>query len=169
MKIRAERTDDHAAVRALNKAVFESPLESKLVDALREQAEPTISLVAENEGVVVAHVMFSPVTHSDDSGLRVIGLAPMAVSPDRQRQGIGSRLVEAGLTQCREMGFVAAIVLGHPEYYPRFGFRASTDFGIVSKYEVPTEVFMAMELQPGALDDKKGRVDYHPAFDMFDV
>jgi putative acetyltransferase len=168
MKIRAERTDDHAAVRALNKAAFESPLESKLVDALREQAEPTISLVAEDEGVVVGHIMFSPVAHADDPKLRVIGLAPMAVSPDRQRLGIGSRLVEAGLAQCREMGFVAAIVLGHPEYYPRFGFLPSKDFGIVSKYEVPPEVFMAMELQPEALDDKKGRMVYHPAFDMFD-
>jgi putative acetyltransferase len=168
MKIRSERTDDHAAVRALNKSAFESPLESRLVDALREQADPTISLVAENEGVIVGHIMFSPVTHAGDPELKVIGLAPMAVSPDRQRQGIGSRLVEAGLAQCRELGFAAVIVLGHPEYYPRFGFRPSTEFGIVSKYEVPAEVFMALELQSGALTDKKGRVEYHPAFAMFD-
>ena len=92
----------------------------------------------------------------------------MAVTPARQRQGIGSSLVEEGLARCREDGFVAAVVLGHPEYYPRFGFRPSTAFGIDSKYEVPPEVFMALELQPDALENKKGRVDYHPAFDMFD-
>jgi putative acetyltransferase len=88
----------------------------------------------------------------------------MSVTPERQREGIGSALVCAGLERCKEMGFVAAVVLGHPDYYPRFGFQPSSRFGIDSEYDVPEEVFMAMELQPGALDEKSGRVSYHSAF-----
>ncbi len=93
-----------------------------------------------------------------------MGLAPMAVAPEHQRKGIGSALVRAGLEQCKQLGFAAVVVLGHPEYYPRFGFSPSSRFGINSEYEVPEEVFMAMELQPGALSGKTGRVKYHAAF-----
>jgi len=169
MLIRQEKPGDRKAVRALNEAAFDSPLEARLVDALRDLSSRTISLVAEDGGVVVGHIMFSPVTHADHPGLKVVGLAPMAVAPDRQRQGIGSVLIEDGLEKCRQEGYVAAVVLGHPTYYPRFGFRPSTYFGIDSAYEVPAAVFMALELVPGALADKKGRVDYHPAFDMLDA
>ena len=108
--------------------------------------------------------MFSPVFLSDHPNLKVMGLAPMAVAPAHQRKGTGSALVRAGLDQCRQLDFVAVVVLGHPEYYPRFGFSPSSQFGIDSEYEVPEEVFMAMELQPEALRGKTGRVRYHPAF-----
>lgn len=168
MKIREEKPGDKEAVHELNEAAFDSPLEARLVDALRDLSARRISLVAEDGGVVVGHIMFSPVTHADHSDLKVIGLAPMAVAPDRQRQGIGSVLVEEGLNRCRQEGYVAAVVLGHPGYYPRFGFRPSVDFGIDSAYDVPAEAFMALELQPGSLGNKKGRLDYHPAFGMFD-
>ncbi len=149
---------------AVNISAFETPSEAKLVDLLGKQAKPVISLVAEVDGEVVGHIMFSPVSLSGDPNLKVMGLAPMAVIPEHQRQGIGSALVEAGLEKCRLLGFATVVVLGHPEYYPRFGFVPSSRFGIDSEYEVPEEVFMAMELQPEALTGKTGRVKYHAAF-----
>ena len=94
-----------------------------------------------------------------------MGLAPMAVAPARQRQGVGSALARAGIAACRDLGFGAVIVLGHPEYYPRFGFVPASRFGLRSEYDVPDDVFMAMELKPGALHGRgPGTIRYHPAF-----
>jgi putative acetyltransferase len=134
------------------------------VDALREQAEPIVSLVAEDRGAIVGHIMFSPVTLSGHPTLRLMGLAPMAVVPTHQRQGIGSALVTAGLEHCRQLGIAAVVVLGHPAYYPRFGFWPSTRFGIGCEYDVPDDVFMVMELEVGALRGVSGTVHYHAAF-----
>ncbi len=89
----------------------------------------------------------------------------MAVSPEHQRKGIGSALVQAGLEECKEFGFGAVVVLGHPEYYPRFGFRPSVQFNIGCPYEVPADVFMLLELRPGYLRGASGTVQYHAAFD----
>jgi len=164
MLIRAEEPSDWAAIRAVNVSAFETPVEADLVDALREQARPLISLVAEDNGAIVGHIMFSPVCLSRHPDLKVMGLAPMAVAPEHQRKGIGSALVEAGLERCKQLGFVAVVVLGHPEYYPRFGFSPSRGFGIDSEYDVAEEVFMAVELHPAALDGKTGTVKYHAAF-----
>ena len=162
--IRAERDTDRAAVDAVNAAAFPTPLEADLVDALRREARPLVSLVAERDGAVVGHILFSPVTHENSPDLRIMGLAPMAVAPDHQRSGIGSALVRAGLDECRQLGFAAVVVLGHPEYYPRFGFSPSVRWGIRSEYDVPDDVFMALELEPGALRGAAGTVRYHPAF-----
>jgi len=164
MLIRAEKECDRDAVYAVNKSAFEMPSEADLVDVLRQHAQPVVSLVAEENGEVVGHIMFSPVSLSDHPNLKLMGLAPMAVVPVHQRTGIGSALVRSGLDQCRQLDFVAAVVLGHPDYYPRFGFLPSSQFGIDSEYDVPEEVFMAMELRPEALTGKTGRVRYHPAF-----
>lgn len=162
--IRAESEADHEGVYAVHAAAFPGPEEANLVNTLRSQVSPLVSLVAETDGEILGHILFSPVTLSSHPGLCIMGLAPMAVLPRLQNQGVGSKLVEAGLVRCREIGAVAVVVLGHPEYYPRFGFQPSTRFGIDSEYEVPEEVFMAMELQPGALGDRAGRVQYHAAF-----
>jgi len=162
--IRPEEMADRDAVYTLNVAAFETPAEAGLVDLLREKAEPTVSLVAEQEGEVVGHIMFSPVTLSGHPGLVAMGLAPMAVLPEYQRKGVGSEMVKAGLERCRELGAAAVVVLGHPEYYPRFGFVPSSRFGIACEYEVPEEVFMMLELESGALDGKNGTISYHPAF-----
>jgi putative acetyltransferase len=164
MLIRAENENDRDAVFAVNLSAFEAPAEATLVNVLREQAQPVLSLVAEENGNVVGHIMFSPVSLSENPDIKVMGLAPMAVSPEHQRKGIGSALVRAGLEQCRQLGFVAVVVLGHPEYYPRFGFSPSSRFGIDSEYEVPEEVFMAVELESEALSGQTGRVKYHHAF-----
>jgi putative acetyltransferase len=164
MLIRNEEERDRAAVYALNASAFETADEADLVDALRERARPVVSLVAEDDEKIVGHIMFSPVSLSGQPALRISGLAPMAVAPDRQRAGIGSALVRAGLERCRRLGFGAVVVLGHPEYYPRFGFTPSSRHGIACEYEVPEEVFMVMELEPGYLGGKSGTIKYHEAF-----
>jgi putative acetyltransferase len=164
MLIRPEQENDRAAVHAVNVSAFETPAEADLVDALREQAAPVVSLVAEDDGGLVGHIMFSPVTLPEQPALRIAGLAPMAVEPEHQRKGVGSALVRAGLEQCRQLGFGAVVVLGHPAYYPRFGFSSSRRFLIGCEYDVPDDVFMVLELQPGFLRGASGKVKYHAAF-----
>ena len=164
MLIRDEEQKDWAAVHAVNASAFETPAEADLVDALREQAHPVVSLVAVEGGTIVGHIMFSPVSLSGHPDLKIMGLAPMAVVPEQQRKGIGSALVRAGLDRCKQLGFGAVVVLGHPEYYPRFGFSPSMRFGIKSEYEVPERVFMVFELLPGYLRDASGTIKYHAAF-----
>ena len=164
MNVRAERPEDRAAVRAVNLAAFDTAAEANLVDALRDQARPIISLVAEVDARVIGHIMFSPVTMDGHPELRLMGLAPMAVSPKHQNRGIGTALVRAGLQRCGELGFAAVVVLGHPGYYPRFGFQSSVRFGITCEYDPPAEAFMVVELQPGYLHGATGTVRYHEAF-----
>lgn len=164
MLIRAERADDQAAIYSINASAFETSAEADLVDTLRGQAEPFISLVAEDAGAAVGHIMFTPVSLSTNVELKVMGLAPMAVLPEHQRRGIGSALVRAGLDRCREMGFNAVVVLGHPEYYPRFGFVPAARFSLRCEYDVPDDVFMAVELEPETLNGPPALVKYHSAF-----
>jgi putative acetyltransferase len=159
--IRRETPADIDAIRRVKEAAFGQPDEARLVDALRGAADPFISLVAEDDGAIAGHICFTPV---DIDGTAILGLAPMAVAPERQRQGIGSMLVNAGLEECRRAGFGAVVVLGHPEYYPRFGFEPAAPKGIVSEYDVPEPVFMLLELVPGALAGLKGVARYHRAF-----
>ena len=165
MLIRPEKETDCEEVYGIHVSAFPTPSEATLVNALRERAHPLVSLVAEEGDKIIGHIMFSPVTLSGYSSLLVMGLAPMAVVPDRQNQGVGSELVLAGLEHCRRLEASAVVVLGHPQFYPRFGFLPSSRFGIDSEYEVPQEVFMAMELVPGALGRNAGRAKYHAAFD----
>ena len=164
MIVRAERENDREAIYAANLAAFGNAAEAKLVEALRAEARPVISLVAELAEQVIGHIMFSPACLAAHPELRIMGLAPMAVLPEYQRNGVGSALVEAGLEECRSLGMKAVIVLGHPAYYPRFGFQPSNRFNMESEYDVPAEIFMALELEPGALSDVSGRVGYHDAF-----
>ena len=163
-EIRKEREGEFAATRDIHLAAFETPAEADLVDALRRRAQPIVSLVAARGGTLVGHILFSPVSLTGHPEIRLMGLAPMAVAPDYQRQGIGSQLVRAGLEGCRRIEAAAIVVLGHADYYPRFGFRKASSFGIRSEYEVPDEVFMAMELEADALANATGTVHYHAAF-----
>jgi putative acetyltransferase len=162
--IRPELPTDVDAIRAVNLTSFETAAEAKLVDALRERAMPVVSLVAEEEGAIVGHIMFSPATVENRPGLRMMGLGPMAVAAPFRRRGIGSSLVREGLDACRRIGVCGVVVLGHPTYYPRFGFRAASRFGLRTEYDVPDEVFMAVDLAPGCLPGAAGTIAYHPAF-----
>lgn len=164
MHIRAEEEQDRADIQAVNESAFERSAEAHLVAALREQARPVVSLVAEHGGAIVGHIMFSPVVLTGHPELKIMGLAPMAVAREHQRKGIGSALVRAGLEPCKKLGFGAVVVLGHPEYYPRFGFSPSARFGIGCEYDVPEEAFMVVELQTGFLYGASGKVKYHAAF-----
>jgi putative acetyltransferase len=150
--IRNEEEKGLAAVHGVNASAFETPAKASLVDALRQQAHPVVSLVA----TVVGHILFSPVSLSDHPDLKVMGLAPMAVTPAHQNKGVGSALVRAGVERCKELGFGAVVALGHPGYYPRFGFAPSARFGIGCEYRVPEEAFMVVELQPAYLRGKSG-------------
>jgi putative acetyltransferase len=163
--IRCEEPDDVGAIRVVHERAFGQPAEANLVDALRAHGKATLSLVAEQNAQIVGHILFSPVTiEADGSVVAGMGLAPMAVLPERQNRGIGSRLVEAGLAQCRAAGHERAVVLGHPEFYPRFGFIPASRYGLRSEYEVRDEVFMAMELRDGAMQGCAGLVKYASEF-----
>jgi putative acetyltransferase len=164
MNIRNERPQDAAHIRVVNLAAFETRLEADLVDTLRDQATPFISLVAEDAGTIVGHIMFTPVTLVNGPNVEMMALAPMAVLPPRQRQGIGEQLVLEGLERCRRAGAAAVVVVGHTTYYPRFGFVPGSRFGIGCEYDVPDDVFMVRELRDGALRSVDGTVRYHPAF-----
>ncbi|MEE8468201.1 MAG: N-acetyltransferase [Planctomycetota bacterium] len=165
MSIRPEQPGDEAAVREVLLRAFDGPAEAELVDRLRAAGAATVSLVAELEGVIVGQILFSPVEiQGEQSNVSGVGLAPMAVLPDHQRSGIGGELVRAGLASCRELGEMRVVVLGHPDYYPRFGFVPASTFGIGCDYDVPDDVFMAQELEPAALHGVRGTVHYRTEF-----
>jgi putative acetyltransferase len=163
MEIRLERAEDHAAIREVNRLAFGRGEEELLVDALRAGGYTRLSLVAEDEGRIVGHILFSELPIVTQRGkIDALALAPMAVIPHRQRQGIGSMLVREGLRACADLGHRIVIVLGHPGYYPRFGFSAKLAERLASPYS--GDAFMALELLPGALDDVVGEVKYPPPF-----
>jgi putative acetyltransferase len=167
MIIREERQGDAERVREVNLAAFETSTEADLVDALRRQARPLVSLVAEDDANVIGHILFSPVTLASDPGLMLMGLAPMAVVPSRQRQGVGSTLVREGLERCQQLNVAAVVVLGHSEYYPRFGFLPAFRLSLRSEYDGPDEAFMVRELRDGALRGLSGTIRYHSVFRDF--
>ena len=165
--IRPETQNDIRAIRKLNKRAFKGNSDSKLVDALRESDSfiAAFSLVAEKDGQVVGHILFSPVSIKGLNGpAPALALAPMAVLPEFQNQGIGTALVKRGLEECGKAGHKIVVVVGHPEYYPRFGFVKAGEKGLKLPFEAPPEVFMALELAPGALNGAQGEIIYPPAF-----
>jgi len=164
--IRDERPRDEAAIHAVVAQAFGRATEADLVKSLRANGKVVVSLVAEEEGQVLGHVLFSPVvieavTASDAA----LGLAPLAVLPAFQRLGIGSALVSAGLARCRALGHTRVVVLGEPAYYERFGFSTATDFGIRYPGAAPRAAFMALALVPGALDGRAGVARYAAEFE----
>lgn len=164
--IREERPEDCPAVYEVNRRAFPTPAEADLVDALRPMADPLISLVAVLDGRVVGHILFTPVQVVGETGERTaLGLAPMAVLPEFQSQGIGSRLVRAGLDACRALGYPAVVVLGHPDYYPRFGFEPAAPRGLHYKDASFDPYFFVIGLALGALEGLSGWVEYLPPFE----
>lgn len=161
--MRFEQAGDEPAIRETNELAFGGPLEARLVDALRGSAD-YLSLVATIEDRVVGHLLFTPVVVEPPADRRIAGLAPMAVRPDYQRSGVGGQLIRAGFEECRRSGYSAVVVLGHPDYYPRFGFVPAHTFGLTCEFPSPPEAFMAIELEPNALGGVRGLVRYLPQF-----
>lgn len=163
--INKESTCDFDQVWNLNLLAFGRDDEARLVDELRNTGIPYISLIAKKNLEIIGHIMFTRVVLTDyESNLNIMGLGPMAVMPEFQGKGIGSKLVKSGLTECGNSGSDAVVVLGHPEYYPRFGFVPSVIYDIHSEYDVPSDAFMIMELMPGVLSGKRGIIKYHGLF-----
>jgi putative acetyltransferase len=189
--IRAELPEDLAAIREVNRRAFNQDQEANLVDALRSNGAALLSLVAILDGQVVGHIMYSPATIGTDSrseptrvrvsnaagtgegvtgegvtGAEVTGaaLAPMAVLPEHQRHGIGSKLIEAGTQKLRDSGHPFIIVLGHPDYYPRFGFIPANTLGITCEWDVPSEAFMILILDQSKTQTLSGLAKYRPEF-----
>ncbi|MFT9600258.1 GNAT family N-acetyltransferase [Mesobacillus sp.] len=131
-----------------------------------EQFVPKLSLVAvKDDGEVIGHILFSIIHLVTKQGtVPTLGLAPMAVKPDYQNNGIGSDLVNEGIKACKALGYNHIFVLGHPNFYPRFGFSPASQFGIDSPFPMPDEVFMALELEEGSLSGLQGKIEYPPAF-----
>ena len=163
--LRLEQPADLEAIRDVNLAAFPKAAEAKLVDELRANGKATLSLVAIREDRIIGHILFSPVTMtSNDGECRVLSLGPLAVLPELQGLGVGSRLVTAGLDHCRHSGISSVVVLGHPDYYPRFGFRTASQFGIQCEYDVAAKYFMVIELAENALTRISGIARYEPEF-----
>lgn len=161
--IRPETPADRSAIFDVVRRAFGKQDEALLVDRLRDGGWLRLSLVAEDEGQLVGHLLFSELAIVGETGtLAGLALAPLAVIPERQSQGIGSQLTRRGLELCRQAGHRFVIVLGHPHYYPRFGFSAELARPLESPYA--GDAFMALELVPGALGGVRGRVEYPPPF-----
>lgn len=163
--IRSETRLDAAGIHDVVAAAFGRPAEADLVDRLRARERTVLSLVAVDAGAIVGHVLFTPVALSGHPEVRCVGLAPLAVTPSRQRQGIGAALVAARLDGCRRLARDSVVVIGDPAYYGRFGFARGSRFEIGNTFGVPDEAFMVLELRPGALAGKRGLARYDAAFD----
>jgi putative acetyltransferase len=165
LTIRSETPQDEAEISRIHEEAFGQEAEGELVGKLRNRGMLTISLVALYDGRVVGHIAFSPVeVKSNYSSFQAIALGPMAVVPACQRKGIGSQLVRAGLKECQHLGYEIVVLVGHPDYYPRFGFVLAGPKGIECEFEVPDEAWMLLELRENALAGKRGTVSFQAEF-----
>lgn len=160
--VRAERDEDGDRVLEVVRLAFHSDVEAELVTRLRS-AEPRLSLVAESSGLVVGHIMFSPVTFASETDGVAAQLSPLAVEPSHQRRGLGAMLVREGLSRCQSLGWASVFLLGDRRYYSRFGFELASARGLWCDDPL-TEHLQCLELAPGALDGVSGEVRFHEAF-----
>lgn len=166
--VRPETLEDSNVISEVNKLAFGQENEARLVENIRQtdNFNPKLSLVAIKDEKVIGHLLFSPIiiqTPKDD--ILALALAPLAVCPEFQNQGIGSKLVKQGLEECRGLGHKVIVVIGHPNYYTRFGFSSATAKGLKAPFPVPDEAFMILELVSGALAGISGMIKYPPVFD----
>lgn len=167
--VRGESAKDQAAISRVHDLAFGRPTEGRIVEAMRLSPHfiPSLSLVAVDGPEIVGHILLSRITIKGESGERsALSLAPMAVAPDQQRHGIGSLLVRTGLRKAAELGHRLVIVLGHVDYYPRFGFVRASTLGIHPPFAAPDGAFMACVLVPGGALGVSGVVQFPPAFSV---
>ena len=165
IEIRKEEAKDREAIHQLNSIAFDNGPEAALVDKLRITCQEYLSFVAVEEDSVIGHILFTPASMEDRSAVGM-GLAPMAVLPSHQGEGIGSRLVRYGLESLRDAGCPFVIVLGHPDYYPRFGFEPASKYQIRSQWEgVPDDAFMIVVFDREVLPKHGGVARYRDEFD----
>jgi putative acetyltransferase len=164
-EIRDEQPGDAAAVRDVNRQAFGQEDEGRIVDALRENGAASLSLVAVDGTAVVGHIMFSPLSVGPLVG---VGLGPMAVLPSHQRQGIGSRLVRAGIERLKGTGCPFVVVIGHPSFYPRFGFQPAAPHGLTCAWDVTPEAFMVNILDHRVIGSLRGIAKYRAEFSRAD-
>ena len=164
--IREEMTEDIEAIRKVNEQAFSQQAEANIVDKLRENCPDILSLVAVQEEKIMGHILFSPARIEGERIAEGMGLAPVAVTPEWQHKGIGSLLVQKGIEMLKDRSYAFVIVLGHPEYYPRFGFERASQYGIRSQWVgVPDEAFMILILDRSAMKDISGVARYRSEFD----
>ena len=161
IEVREERADDVSAIRYVNRRAFGQEQEGNIVDALRSNGAALLSLVAIVNDRLVGHIMYSPICVGEATGA---ALGPMAVLPEHQHHGIGSKLVEAGNRKIKEAGYPFIIVLGHADYYPRFGFMPAAHHGIVCEWDVPQDVFMLFVLDQEKMQGVSGLAKYRHEF-----
>ncbi len=163
--IREEQPEDIAAIHSLNVAAFGQPQEANLIDTLRTNGGILLSLVATIDGQVVGHILYTRVSLlSGEKQVVGAGPGPMAVLPEHQRQGVGAKLIAAGNERLRDNGCPFIVVLGHPEYYPRFGFNPASYYGIKCEWDVPDNVFMVLILDEEKMSGSSGLAKYRPEF-----
>jgi len=165
--IRPETKKDYLPIREINDLAFKQKNEGLLIEKLRETSDfiSELSLVAEFERKVVGHLLLYPVKLNEENTKHtILSLGPMSVHPNYQRKGIGSKLVREGLKRAKEKGYGSVIVIGHPRYYPRFGFSKASKFDIKAPFDAPDNAFMALELVENALENVKGLVEYPKPF-----
>lgn len=168
LQLQSETSADLTEIRQVVTAAFQQPNEADLVEKIRSSDNfiPELSLVAKQDGKVVGHLLFSDITIiSDTQVYKALALAPLAIQPEWQRQGIGTQLVNFGLRRCQDFEYPVAIVLGHPEYYSRLGFQTASHFEIYPPFRVPDEAFMVRENQSGSLQQVRGMVQYPRYFE----
>lgn len=150
---------------SLTRAAFDNEVEAVLARRLISEADSLVSLVAvSDDGELVGSAIYSPIKLDGAPDRMFMALGPISVAPDVQRSGIGGALIAAGNDACRKLGAAGVLLLGSPDYYPRFGFRPASVFGVESDYPGVGDAFMAIELTPGGLSDAQGGAHYHPAF-----